>query len=134
MAKIGKIQVDPKAELEGVWIPFALDIEIKVARLGNKNYDAAIRGMSKPYTTGFRVDKIPDGVMEDITKKAIAEHVIKGWKNLEDDKGKPIKFSSKKALELFNDDANRDFYKFVISAANDAETFRRESMEEARGN
>ena len=133
MAKIGKIQVDPKAELEGVWIPFALDIEIKVARLGNKHYDAAIRRMSKPFTQGFRAEKIPDGVLEEITKKALAAHVIKGWRNLEDDKGKPIKFSAKKALELFQDDANRDFYKFVVAAANDAETFRRENMEEARG-
>lgn len=134
MAKIGQIQVDPKAELEGVWIPFALDIEIKVARLGNKRYDAAIRSMSKPFTQGFRAEKIPDGVLEEITKKALAAHVIKGWRNLEDDKGKPIKFSAKKALELFQDDANRDFYKFVISAANDAETFRRENLEEAKGN
>jgi len=38
------------------------------------------------------------------------------------------------ALELFKDDANRDFYKFILSVANDAESFRRESLEEAKGN
>lgn len=134
MAKIGKLQVDPKAELEGVWVHYVLDVSLKIARMGNREYDAAVRRMNKPYAKGFRAGNMPDEVLQDITMRAVAETVIKGWKNLEDDKGKPIKFSSKKALELFKKPENRKFYKDVVSLANDEESFQRESLEDAKGN
>lgn len=134
MAKLSKIQLDPKAQVEGVWINYVLDIDVKIANMGNVEYDSAIRRLSKPFTRGFRADRIPDDVMQDITMKAVAEYIVKDWKNIEDDKGKPIKYSPKKALELFKDPANRDFYKFIIASANDIELFRLENLEDAKGN
>lgn len=134
MAKLSKVKVDPKAEIDGVWCEYVLDIRVKIARIGNREYDAAIRSMSKPYTKGFRADRVPDEAMQDIVKKAVAKHIVKDWENIEDDDGSLIPYSPEAALEIFQNDEYRDFYKFVLACGNDAELFRRENMEEAKGN
>lgn len=134
MAKLGKIQVDPDKQNNGVWVPYVLDIEVKVARMGNREYEADVRRASKPYTKGFRADKIPDSILEKITMKAVSKWIIKDWRGLEDDKGKKIPFSQKKALEFFEDDQYRDFYKFILSTANDADLYLREVQGDSEKN
>ncbi len=70
--------------------------------------------------------------MEKLARKACAKHVVVDWKNLEDEDGKPIDFSTDKALELF--EKYPDFYTIVKDVAGEAELFRQVEDEEAAKN
>lgn len=118
MGELNNIRIDIDKSTKGVWFKFVDDIELLIARKPNLQYEA------------FLVDLISqqDGevareVDMDLTKQAVANCVLLGWKNLTED-GKPIKYSPKKALELLRDPSLRDFYEFVLIKAHDREAYR----------
>lgn len=74
--------------------------------------------------------KIED--MEKLAMKCVADHVLQDWKGLEEDDGTVIKFSSKKALEIFRE--YPEFYSIVKDVSGETELFRQDEMEEASGN
>jgi hypothetical protein len=134
MVKLSAIKSDPELEREGVWQDYELGIRVKVARMGNQAFDECVRKLSEPHLSGFRRNKLPSEVLERITKQAVARHILLGWEGIDGEDGKPLPYSEETALEILNDPALADFYKFVLLAANEAELFRRKDMEEAAGN
>ena len=76
--------------------------------------------------------RIPEDVQERITRQWISEAVLLDWEGVTDAKGKAITFSAENAAEVFK--AFPDFLDEVVFFANQAETFRAESLEAAKGN
>ena len=125
---IGKL----KTSTEGQWVDCGGGLRIKVARLGNPDYEEEIRKLAKPFMRQMRLGTMNVEDMEKLARKAVAKHVIQGWENLEDEQGHAIDFSKDKALELF--ETYPDFYSIVKDVAGEAELFRNDEMEEASGN
>jgi recombinational DNA repair protein RecT len=125
---IGKL----KTSSEGQWVDCGGGLRIKVARLGNPDYEEEVRKLAKPFMRQMRLGTMNVEDMEKMAQKAVAKHVIQGWENLEDETGNAIAFSSDKALELFQ--KYPDFYNIVKDVAGEAEIFRTDEMEEAAGN
>jgi hypothetical protein len=113
MAKIPV--VDSSLETEGVWVPFALDIEFKLARAGTAAFNQYARRISKPHRALIDNPRVDTAEIEEsIVLKALAQHVVKDWRNLEDDDG-PIPFSKEKAQELL--EQHRDLFIFVLETS-----------------
>ena len=125
---IGKL----KTSSEGQWVDVGGGLRIKVARIGNPDYEEEIRKLAKPFMRQMRLGTMNVEDMEKLAMKAVAKHVIQDWENLEDEQGKNIVFSKDKALELFEE--YRDFYNIVKEIAGEAEIFRSDEMEEGSGN
>ena len=134
MAKLSLVKTDPEREIDGVWVTYELDIELKIARIGNTAFDDLVRTLSEPHLKGIRNKRLKPEQLEAITKKAAAETLLVDWKNIEGEDGKKIKYSSKKALEFFDDPTLSDMYKFVVITANEAELYRQEIDEDSVGN
>lgn len=132
MAKISRFATDPNKELTGVWLPMGGGIEVLVARLGNPEFNAFVTRTGKALGPGVRSGNVDPKDAEDLTKRAVAKHVLLGWKNLEDDDDQPIPFSSEKALEIFNEFP--EFFRSVMNLASDVDNFRRDVVEAAKGN
>lgn len=126
MSFIKRYKTDKSAETEGVWVVLDDEVEIKVARLNNKEASDLRAKLQKPYKN---FSTIPDKVNEDILIKVIAQAVLKGWKGVEDEKGS-IEFSPASAEKVLKDFP--DFLNDVITAAAARETFQTESLEASK--
>lgn len=134
MAKISSVKVDKKKEEEGVWMDWLLDMEVKVARMGNTAYRKALVELSGPEMDAVMAGAVDSDVREKVQKQAAAKSLITGWRGFEDDEGKPIPFSHNKAVELFLDPGFEHLYQFVLVMSNNVELFFANREERAEKN
>lgn len=121
---------DPKAELDGVWVDYPLnpDIKLKIARFMNAHHEKTLKRLRKPYTT---YNKSPSDEQErKIFIESIAEAILLDWKGIEED-GKQIKYSKDEAVRIMSMDEARDFRDFIASVSAEMETFRKERVAES---
>jgi len=131
MAKLSQIQTDDELENKGTWFTWELDVQLRIARAGNRAFDTMMQTLSKPHVKASRDGNLPDDVQEDILKQAIAKTILVGWKNIDNDDGTPMKWSAKASLNLLQDEGLRDLYKFVLIKSNDVANFRRKLDDDA---
>ena len=125
---------DVDLENNGVEVDLGDGAFVTVRRSNNKRFADALMRARKPHerriqrgnnTAEFRA------LLDDLTRKAVAEHVLIGWRGIEVD-GKPIKYSPQAAEKLMKE--FEDFQEDVLTAANSRETFRKEVIEENEKN
>ena len=134
MAKLTSIKTDTKKSLEGVWQLFDAGIEFLIAKKPNSKYEEKLMKLSKPYTQLTRRGQMPVDLDREITLKAVVGTVLLGWKHLEDNDGKVIKFSEKKAIEILSDEAYEDLYNWILMTAHSSALYRLEDDEDAGKN
>ena len=132
--KFGQLKNAGNKNDEGVWKVYEDDFEVCLRPAGNRDYDRAIgKMMKKDRRAVRRGGKVSDQKLERMTKTAAAEHILVGWKNLEDDEtGQNVPYSKEKALELF--ESNYQFYKEILDMAADLQTEENEDEDEQVGN
>ena len=134
MARLTSIQTDKKKSVDGIWQPYDVGIECLIAKKPNANYQKKIEKLSKPYTQLIRRGQMSHDMDAEITLKAICGTVLLGWRNIDDDDGKPIKFTEKKAIEILSNPAYEDFYTWILMTAHSTALYRIEDDEEAAKN
>ncbi len=134
MAKLSALRSDSRKETEGVWVEWEHGVSLLIARLNNAGFQSRVRVLTAKHTKAIRAGTFPDEEMEDISRTAMAHHVLLGWKNIEDDEGGDLEYSQEKALELLSDPDLRDLYQFVLTQANERDLYRREVQEDSSGN
>lgn len=125
MAKLNSLRIDAKKVSNGVWCKYQDDIEFLIARKENPQFHEFMEEEIAPHLASIRAGTFDKELDKKITKKAIAHTVLLGWKGLEDDEGKPIKYSPEKALEILEDPEFSDIYKFILMMSNSQELYRR---------
>jgi hypothetical protein len=131
MASLSKFRFDMDKSVQGVWVPFAADIEVKIARLYNPEFNRYYAEIREPHLTRLRNKNGQDKTGAELMKDAVANCIIKDWKNLQDDDGKTIKYSPEKALEIISDEANALFYDFILDVAGTLQFFFIQQKEQA---
>lgn len=130
--KLGKLRTSEQKETEGVWMDAVGNLRLKLARLGNKKYQAYLREISKPHLSAIRRQAVEAEKVDSLTQRGLAKYVVLDWQNLEDDAGNPVPYSPEKALELLT--TLPEFYRMVLEMSNDIEQFREEDTAETLGN
>lgn len=102
----------------GTWVSI-FGAEFKVARAGNPEYEKALEA------SGYRKQEEPEGKLRALYS-AVAEGILKGWRDVVDAEGKEIPFSIENATEVLLD--NPDLASRILSEANDLSNFRREDI------
>jgi hypothetical protein len=134
MAKLTDIMTDVKKAEGGVWFPYDAGIELLIASTKTPEFRKARAKLLKPFERRIRSKSMSSEEVINALKPAYAKHVLVGWRNLEDDKSKPLVYSYEKALEFFNNPALSAFFDFVLECADDDSRFRVESIEDAEKN
>ena len=134
MAKLTQFQGDVAREEQGVWVEYAAGVEFRIARLNNPAYQKCLRKLLKADGRRFRRRRPTDENAEKLTNRALAQHVLVDWRNLEDEDGSPIPYSVEKALEILSDPQYHDIRDFVVEVATDSDVFAAEEREDAEGN
>ena len=117
-----------------MWVKWEHGVSLLIARLNNPGFQAFIREATRDHTKEIRDGNFENDKMEAISIEAMAKHVLLGWKDIEDDDGSPLEYSSETALELLRDPGLRDLYQFVLTQANERALFRQEIEDDSKGN
>lgn len=135
MAKLRTIKTDSAAERDGVWMKYpGTDIEIKIARFGNPSFEAdsrEFRTLAKQAKDGV---ELTERESKDAVAPAVARHLVKDWRNLEDDDGAAIPFSQERAVELLKTPELHDLYDWIVAQSRNADRFRRAEVAATVGN
>lgn len=130
--KLSKIKKDVAASEAGVWVNKVLDdLDVKICSAGNRKYLDCLRQLMKPYQRSYK--SMDDSVFLEIQNKAISKFILVDWRNLQDEEGNEIPYSSDKAYEILQDPENEEFRKIVVSLSEESEVFRKEVLEELAG-
>ena len=118
---------DKSLEEEGVEVQLDEDAFITVLRSNNARFKKLLIGLRKPYEHRIQRGRMDQKILDGLTVKAVAREVLIGWRGIKDN-GKTIKYSPEAAEKLMK--KYEDFQEDVLTAANTAETFRAEVVEE----
>lgn len=122
---------DPNLERDGVEVELDDGAFITVRRTNNEEFGKYLRALRKPHERRIQRGRMDQKILDNLTRKAVAKHVLIGWRGIEVD-GKAVKYSPEKAEELMKQ--FEDFQEDVLTAANSSETFRAEVTEENEKN
>ena len=120
MGRLSEIRNDVEAMTKGIWVPFEVGIQCKIARLYNDEHTQCLAELNEQYSDlleSAKTKKEKTEIERHIFRESVARTILTDWKNLDDDDGSPISHNAEKALELFEDPRYRDFYDFVIETA-----------------
>jgi|GEM_PF-4558602 hypothetical protein len=129
MGALRNLATDVDKEVNGIPLIYPeTDIEFTIARDTNPAFIAEVRKLTKPHLKKYRADiayvmLVRDGTMDKINQKAAAKHLVKGWKNLQDESGAEIEYSHEKALEILSAQEYADVFRWVMIAANDQSAY-----------
>ena len=84
-----KFGTNPKAEIEGVWIPLGDGARVKVARFANKQATRAYRSIPKAARMAIETGDAEGGPAQQFMARHMAEHVLRDWEGLAEG-GKPL--------------------------------------------
>jgi hypothetical protein len=119
-------------ETNGVWTPIGDEGgELLIARITNHKYKQMVAKLMRPHARKARRGVINIAIVEDITKQAMAKHILLGWKKITIN-GKLTEYSKANALSALRD--YNDFYELVSSLSEDVELFRDEAEEDEAKN
>jgi hypothetical protein len=120
---------DREKEQDGVWFTTEEGWKLKIARIGNRKYKQAIRKVAIDNQRSIKKDKSGELILG-LSKEAAAEYILLDWKDLlEDDEKTVMPYSSKRALEIFNE--YDEFYELALEYASREDEYRAELVEEA---
>ena len=109
-------------------------IEFRIARAGggNKAYDKAVETQTKSIRKQLQNDLVENDQLLRIMRNVYAETVVLGWKNVEDEAGKPIPFTRENCITLFED--LPDLFLDIQEQSRKMTLFRQANLDIAAGN
>jgi hypothetical protein len=134
MAKLSSFRIDAKKVNSGVLCEYADGVKFLVARKPNDAFEQMMEDLVQPHLASIRAGTFDKKLDQQITKEAVAKTVLLGWENLTDDEGQPIPYTPEKALEILNDPAYADIYRFILTMASSQQLFRVKEQERAEKN
>ena len=121
--------VDENLAENGRVIPLGKDASITVARMNNKNFNAAFNKLIAPY--GSRVDRIDGEEKEEIYMKCFAQYVVLDWKGIYDGDDL-IEYSPENVIAMFKKYV--EFHNEILELARDYTVFVNQDEAEDLGN
>ena len=132
MADVKKLfGTDATKEKEGVWYDIAEGLRMRIARIGNPNYQKRFQILSKPYRRSIRRGTLSDDVAEKLLVQCMSETIVLDWEGVEDE-GKEIPYSKDAAVDLLT--KYPELRGYINDIANELEGFQEEFVEEGDEN
>jgi hypothetical protein len=122
---------DAKKEQEGVWHDLAEGLRVKIARIGNPNYQKRFQAITKPYQRALRKNTLANEVAEKLHIQCLSETIVLDWEGVEDG-GKEIPYSKDAAIALLT--KYPELRSYINDIANELEGFQEELVEEGDEN
>ena len=129
MADVKKLfGTDASKEKDGVWYDLADGLRMRIARIGNPNYQKTFQKLSKPHRRAIRRGTLPDEVAEKLLIQCMAETIVLDWSGVEDE-GVEIPYSKEAVITILT--RYPELRNYINDIANELEAFQEELDEEA---
>lgn len=117
-------KTDKSKEQDGVWFPLDEQSKLRIARLNNPRYQAAIQKKGNRYKLSAKVKAIPEDVWEGLMNEVIAETILVDWDGITDH-GEPLPYSVENATRMLSE--YPDFRNTIVLAiAGEMDNFKEE--------
>lgn len=105
-----------------------------ISRMGksNKTYSKALEAATRPYRRQVELGTMKNEVAETLFMGVFVDTILKGWKNVQDEKGEEIVFSKDAATALLTE--LPDVYERLQEEAKLSANFRDSALESESGN
>jgi len=132
MADVKKLfGTDTKKEQDGVWYDIAEGLRMRIARIGNPNYQKRFQALSKPYRRAIRRGTLSDEIAEKLLIQCMSETIVLDWEGLEDE-GKLVPYSKDAVVAILT--KYPELRGYINDIANELEGFQEDLTEEADEN
>ncbi len=135
-------ETDTKVERDGIWVKYAPEVEVRIARAGgsNKHFAKTMQRLAKPHRRAIQTESVDDAILNDIFIKAYAQAIVVDWKGFTKDLITHDDADSEEVLEFnqFNIEAvlqaQPNLFMDIQKAADQISYFRAEVLEADSGN
>lgn len=124
---VEKYATDHHKEVDGTWVTLGGEGRILLARIGNVNWQDALKKVPTNLRAQMESGKLDSRVTEGIIAKLLANTVLLDWEGLAEGEVE-VPYSKENALRLLTE--LKDFRDMVFEYAGDIENFRHEKLEE----
>jgi len=132
MVDIKKVYgTDKVKEKEGVLHDLGDGLKIRIARIGNPNYQKRFEALSKPHRRALRKGSLSNEIAEELLIKCMSETIVLDWEGIEEN-GVEIPYSRENAVRILTD--YHDLREHINDIANEMEGYKQEDEEEAIDN
>jgi len=118
-------QYDSDKFVEGVWEEFQGG-QFKIAKAGNHIFLDAKRRLDKEHSQKYDGGIVPAKAEQEKLCLAIAEGILRDWKEVVDDCGEPLLYDIEAAAATL--DGHPPLIEFVLSKANELDRFDRDEV------
>ncbi len=111
----------------GVWREYS-GAQLLIAYVSNPDYAEMQQKLSREHRAALFVDgPNKDALVDSILQQCAASTLLLGWRNIQDDEGNEIPYSSETALKWFKEVPK--FFHDVVSLANELSSYEVEALE-----
>ena len=121
MYKIGKKLTD-----DGIWKDYC-GAKLKIGRAGSTEFLKAQEAAERPYRKKIDKGTLSSTIKREINLKALAESILLDWKDVADEDGKAVKYTTELGFEAL--EADGELLEFVMDIALENDNFRNEQIE-----
>ena len=123
-----------KERENGIRVDLPGDAAIWLRRAGgaNSHFDRAMDAVMKPYRRQLQMGTLDDGKAEELMATVYARSVVIDWEGVTDEQGNKLDCTEENIVKVFTD--LPDLFEDVKAQAGNMANFRREEVEEAKGN
>ncbi len=127
-------ETDSTMEQQGVVVDFGPYGRFKVARASGNNikYAQSFQKHNRPYQKMQRRGTMPEELARQVLAKVYAESILLDWEGVIGRDGKNIPFSKENAIKVMLD--LPDLFTQIIAESQNAESYRKEYVEDATKN
>jgi len=121
---------------EGVWFDSSMipGLSMKIAKVGNTEYEKLLRKLYKPYRKTLQKGKDLDtSITDNIMAEVIANTIVLDWKGMPGEEG-DVPFSVEECMNLVLDPELREFKEEILEFADDSARYELEMDEETEKN
>ena len=152
MPKLSKFQTSPEKSRDGVWVHYAENFWVRVARAGNPKYEARLMRLLKPHRRRISMAENRAAAEKPFVIEAASHDIVTGWgsmangqigvdgeviegaEDLLDDDGQPIPPEPAKIEAVLKQEGSDPLWRFIDAIASTEALFRQEDVEDAAGN
>jgi hypothetical protein len=128
--------IDPKKQVEGVWVSIGGGVELKLGRMNSEPYFEELQNIREPY-----IGSLPRGAVldkktgDDIYVKSLVRCILLGWRGDFTLNGKPVpEYSEELAYKILSAPELAPFRSMVVERAVQLNEFALGHYEELEGN
>lgn len=131
--KLSALLTDPKKDSDGVWFDYVGGVRFKVARWNHPAAQEAMRLALEREVTQFK-GAVPKDEINKRSNRVLADHILRDWSGVEDDKGQPVAYTADRAFEIFQSPGSEVLRDDIFLMSSKVDVFRAEGVRADLGN